>query len=109
MEKTGDFKCSNKKVNQLQSNITWSQRDNFLDIPTDCPQRDERLGWTGDAQVFSWTAAFNRNTALFYTKWMRDVAAESSDRSFRLCPEPLRDGLQFSVPSHLSHVLPQHP
>lgn len=78
MKKTGDFNCSNKKVNQLQQNITWSQRDNFLDIPTDCPQRDERLGWTGDAQVFSWTAAFNRNTALFYTKWMRDVAAESS-------------------------------
>ena len=78
MEKTGDFNCSNKKVNQLQSNITWGQRGNFLDIPTDCPQRDERLGWTGDAQVFSWTAAFNRNTALFYTKWMRDVAAESS-------------------------------
>ena len=78
MEKTSDFHCSNKKVNQLQSNITWSQRDNFLDIPTDCPQRDERLGWTGDAQVFSWTAAFNRNTALFYKKWMRDVAAESS-------------------------------
>ena len=78
IEKTGDFHCSNKKVNQLQSNITWSQRDNFLDIPTDCPQRDERLGWTGDAQVFSWTAAFNRNTALFYKKWMRDVAEESS-------------------------------
>ena len=78
MEKTGDFTCSDQKVNQLQCNITWSQRDNFLDIPTDCPQRDERLGWTGDAQVFSWTAAFNRNTALFYTKWMRDVAAESS-------------------------------
>ena len=78
MEKTGDFNCSNKKVNQLQSNITWGQRGNFLDIPTDCPQRDERLGWPGDAQVFSWTAAFNRNTALFYTKWMRDVAAESS-------------------------------
>ena len=78
MEKTGDFTCSDQKVNRLQSNITWSQRDNFLDIPTDCPQRDERLGWTGDAQVFSWTAAFNRNTALFYTKWMRDVAAESS-------------------------------
>lgn len=49
MEKTGDFTCSNQKVNQLQKNITWSQRDNFLDIPTDCPQRDERLGWTGDA------------------------------------------------------------
>ncbi len=78
MEKTGDFVTSNKKVNQLESNISWGQRDNFLDIPTDCPQRDERLGWMGDAQIFSWTAAFHRNTALFFTKWMRDVAAESS-------------------------------
>lgn len=78
LEKTGDFHCSAPKVNQLQQNISWSQRDNFLDIPTDCPQRDERLGWTGDAQVFSWTASFNRNTALFYSKWMRDVASESS-------------------------------
>ncbi len=78
MEKTGNFHCSNGKVNQLQSNIAWGQRGNFLDIPTDCPQRDERLGWTGDAQIFSWTAAFNRNTALFFRKWMRDVAAESS-------------------------------
>ena len=78
MEKTGEFTCSNKKVKQLQSNISWSLRDNFLDIPTDCPQRDERLGWTGDAQVFSWTAAYNRNTALFFAKWMRDMSAESS-------------------------------
>ena len=78
MEKTGEFSCSNRKVDQLQSNIAWGQRSNFLDIPTDCPQRDERLGWTGDAQIFSWTAAFNRNTALFFRKWMRDVAAESS-------------------------------
>lgn len=78
MEKTGEFRCSNEKVNQLQSNISWSLRDNFFDIPTDCPQRDERLGWMGDAQVFSWTAAFNRNTARFFTKWMRDVSAESS-------------------------------
>ena len=78
MEKTGTFTCLNKKVNQLQSNISWSLRDNFLDIPTDCPQRDERLGWTGDAQVFSWTAAYNRNTALFFAKWMRDMSAESS-------------------------------
>ena len=78
MEKTGVFFCSNPKVHQLQSNISWGQRGNFLDIPTDCPQRDERLGWTGDAQIFSWTAAFHRNTALFFGKWMRDVAAESS-------------------------------
>lgn len=78
MELLGDFQSSNGKVNQLQSNIAWGQRGNFLDIPTDCPQRDERLGWTGDAQIFSWTAAFNRNTALFFGKWMRDVSVESS-------------------------------
>lgn len=78
MRKTGDFSCSNEKVNRLQSNISWGLRDNFFDIPSDCPQRDERLGWMGDAQVFSWTAAFNRETALFFTKWMRDVAAASS-------------------------------
>lgn len=78
MKKTGDFQCSNPAVNQLQSNITWGLRDNFFDIPSDCPQRDERLGWMGDAQVFSWTAAFNRNTALFFSKWMKDVAAASS-------------------------------
>lgn len=78
MEQTGSFITSNRKVNQLQSNISWGMRDNFLDIPTDCPQRDERLGWMGDAQVFSWTAAYNRCTALFFSKWMRDISAESS-------------------------------
>ncbi|EOS38352.1 hypothetical protein C808_02553 [Lachnospiraceae bacterium M18-1] len=78
MEKIGAFHCSNPKVVQLQSNISWGLRDNFFDIPTDCPQRDERLGWMGDAQVFSWTAAFNRNTARFFSKWMHDIAAESS-------------------------------
>lgn len=78
MEKTGNFHCSDENVNRLQDNIDWSLRDNFFDIPTDCPQRDERLGWTGDAQVFSWTAAFNRGTASFFRKWMHDVAAASS-------------------------------
>ncbi len=78
MKKTGTFHCSNEAVNRLQSNIAWSIRDNFFDIPTDCPQRDERLGWMGDAQVISWTAAFNNQAALFFTKWMRDVAAASS-------------------------------
>ena len=78
METIGSFHTSNKKINQLQSNISWGMRDNFLDIPTDCPQRDERLGWTGDAQVFSWTASYLRNTALFFSKWMRDMSAESS-------------------------------
>lgn len=75
----GDFHCSNAKVNRLQSNIFWGARGNFLDIPTDCPQRDERLGWTGDAQAFSSTAAFNMDTALFFRKWLRDLYAEQDD------------------------------
>jgi len=73
---TGDFSCSDTLINQLQSNIRWSQKDNFLDIPTDCPQRDERVGWTGDAQVFSPTAAFNFDVAGFFTKWLRDLAVD---------------------------------
>lgn len=76
MTPTGDFTCSDDLINQLQSNIQWGQRDNFLDIPTDCPQRDERVGWTGDAQVFSMTAAFNFDVANFYTKWLRDLALD---------------------------------
>ncbi|MFY9154208.1 MAG: family 78 glycoside hydrolase catalytic domain [Prolixibacteraceae bacterium] len=76
MKPTGSFSCSDPLINQLQHNIQWGQKGNFLDVPTDCPQRDERLGWTGDAQVFSMTAAFNFNVASFYTKWMRDVEAD---------------------------------
>ena len=76
MKLTGNFVCSDSLLNQLQHNIQWGQRGNFLDVPTDCPQRDERLGWTGDAQVFSMTAAFNFNVAAFYTKWLRDLAAD---------------------------------
>lgn len=76
MEPTGNFTCSDALINQLQQNIQWGQRDNFLDIPTDCPQRDERVGWTGDAQVFSMTAAFNFNVASFYTKWLKDLALD---------------------------------
>jgi alpha-L-rhamnosidase len=70
----GEFECSDPLINQLQSNIVWSQRGNFLDIPTDCPQRDERLGWTGDAQVFIRTAAFNMDVANFFAKWLTDMA-----------------------------------
>ncbi|MBI9057332.1 MAG: glycoside hydrolase family 78 protein [Labilibaculum sp.] len=76
LEPTGTFECSNPLINQLQSNIQWSQKDNFLDIPTDCPQRDERLAWTGDAQVFAATACFNFNCAAFYTKWLADLRVE---------------------------------
>ena len=78
MKITGSFTCSNEMVNQLQSNIQWGQRSNFLDIPTDCPQRDERLGWTGDAQVFCRTASYNMDTALFFRKWLRDLKSEQT-------------------------------
>ena len=73
---TSEFETSKPLINQLQHNIIWGQKGNFLDVPTDCPQRDERLGWTGDAQVFSATAAFNMDVAGFFTKWLRDVAAD---------------------------------
>ena len=78
MPVTGTFECSNPMINQLQHNIVWGQKGNFVDIPTDCPQRDERLGWTGDAQAFVRTAAFNKNVASFFTKWMQDVATDQS-------------------------------
>lgn len=76
MEPTGSFECSDDRVNQLQRNIQWGQRGNFLDLPTDCPQRDERLGWTGDAQVFVGTALFNYQGGPFFTKWLHDLRAE---------------------------------
>mgnify|MGYP000109065297 FL=1 len=79
MKPTGTFECNNELINQLQHNIRWGQKGNFLDVPTDCPQRDERLGWTGDAQVFSTTAGYNFNVAPFYTKWMKDVAIDQSE------------------------------
>ena len=79
MAQTGHFECSSDVINQLQHNILWGQKGNFLDVPTDCPQRDERLGWTGDIQVFARTAAFNMNVAGFMTKWLRDVADAQSD------------------------------
>lgn len=80
MTPTGSFTCSEPLVNQLQQNITWGQKGNFVDVPTDCPQRDERLGWTGDIQVFVRTAAFNMNVAGFMTKWLRDVADAQNDK-----------------------------
>lgn len=79
MEQTGHFTCDHELVSRLQSNIEWGQRGNFVDIPTDCPRRDERLGWTGDAQIFCRTAMYQFNTALFYKKWLRDMAAESDE------------------------------
>lgn len=76
MQPTGTFTSSNALINQLQHNIQWGQKGNFLDVPTDCPQRDERLGWSGDAQVFSRTASFNMNVNNFMEKWTKDIAAD---------------------------------
>ena len=76
MQVTGSYESSNKLINQLQHNIQWGQKGNFVDVPTDCPQRDERLGWTGDAQAFSRTAAFNFDVSSFFTKWLKDVATD---------------------------------
>ncbi len=73
MERTGDFHTGNPKINRLYQNVVWGQRSNFLDIPTDCPQRDERVGWTGDAQVFIRTATLNYNVKRFFEKWLTDM------------------------------------
>ncbi len=76
MAQTGTFSTSNNLVNQLQHNIQWGQKGNFVDVPTDCPQRDERMGWTGDAQAFCRTATFNMDVAGFYKKWLKDLTAD---------------------------------
>lgn len=91
MKPTGSFTSSNKMVNQLQHNIQWGQKGNFLDVPTDCPQRDERLGWTGDAQAFSRTATFNMQVNNFFSKWLKDLAVDQTK--------------QGSVPHVIPHVL----
>ncbi|MGQ9771443.1 MAG: family 78 glycoside hydrolase catalytic domain [Thermogutta sp.] len=69
----GSFRCSSEMINQLYSNIVWTQRANFISVPTDCPQRDERLGWTGDAQVFIRAATYNADVAAFFNKWLVDL------------------------------------
>lgn len=75
---TGDFQCSNPMLNRLYENIVWGQRSNYFEVPTDCPQRDERLGWTGDTQVFIRTGCYNQDVAAFFTKWLQDL--EDSQR-----------------------------
>ncbi|MCW2918361.1 MAG: alpha-L-rhamnosidase [Actinomycetia bacterium] len=80
---TGEFACSNPDVERLHHNITWGQRSNFVSVPTDCPQRDERLGWLADAQVFLPTACLNADVAAFFEKWLRDVRdAQGEDGGF---------------------------
>lgn len=79
MKRTGYIETGSAKVNRLYENTLWSQRDNFVDIPTDCPQRDERMGWLGDAQVFAKTASYNYYTKKFFAKWLCDLRAEQRE------------------------------
>lgn len=76
IRRTGYFECSDETVNKLFKNIIWGQKSNFLDVPTDCPQRNERLGWTGDAQVFVRTASLNFDVERFFKKWLHDLTAD---------------------------------
>lgn len=94
VEKKGSFKSSHDKLNKLQNNITWGLRGNLLDIPTDCPQRDERLGWTGDAQVISPTAMFNFDTHAFWTAWLQSMRETQSEHDNGLVPFIIPDVLQ---------------
>jgi len=92
----GSFECSHTLVNRLWLNAYWSQKDNFLSVPTDCPQRDERLGWMGDAQVFLRTATYNMDVAAFFTKWMIDVEdAQTADGVFPDTAPRLREDEDF--------------
>ncbi len=93
-EKNGTFTSSHDKLNQLQSNITWGLRDNLLDIPTDCPQRDERLGWTGDAQVIASTALYNFKMHAFWTAWLQSMRETQSEHDNGLIPFIIPDVLQ---------------
>ena len=95
LERTGCIETSNVKVNRLIQNAWWGQRGNFVDVPTDCPQRDERLGWTGDAEVFAPTASFNMDTAAFYRKYLYDMALEQAT---------LGGAVPFVVPDVLGQI-----
>src|SRR5262249_2464559 len=91
---TGQFGCSNPDVNRLQSNIQWGMQGNYLSVPTDCPQRDERMGWMGDAEVFVRTATYNGVVAAFFRKWLVDVGdAQRADGAYTdVCPSPRGKG-----------------
>ena len=90
----GKFTCSNRLVNRIVKNVLWGQRSNMHSVPTDCPQRDERLGWMGDAQAFAPTSIWNMNMALFYTKWMRDIldSQHPNGATTGVCPRIVVDG-----------------
>ncbi|KAH8900513.1 alpha-L-rhamnosidase A [Thozetella sp. PMI_491] len=93
MERTGYFECSDKLLNQLHKNVVWSMRGNFHSVPTDCPQRGERLGWTGDIQAFGPTAAYLYYSAGMLQDWLRDLAAEQHENGGAVPPMTVPDVL----------------
>ncbi|HLK55930.1 MAG TPA: family 78 glycoside hydrolase catalytic domain, partial [Chthonomonadaceae bacterium] len=96
---SGTFACSSPMVNQLQHNIVWGQRGNYLEVPTDCPQRDERLGWMGDAQIFVRTGTYNMDTAAFMTKWVQDVEdAQSPEGAYSDISPRVKDDMADGAP-----------
>ena len=96
IERTGTFECSNDDVNQLVSNVVWGQKGNFLGVPTDCPQRDERLGWTGDIAAFAATAAYQFDVSDFLHSWLLDLAADTRTNDGGWVP--------FVIPDVLRHA-----
>jgi alpha-L-rhamnosidase len=96
---TSQFECSDPMVNRLFKNVVWTQRANFLDLPTDCPQRDERFGWTGDAQIYVRTATYNADVAAFYTKWIRELmeSQRASGAFPGYAPFPFEHGSEFGT------------
>ena len=97
MARTGWFECSDDRINQLHENVVWGMRGNFVGIPTDCPQRDERLGWTGDIGVFAPTATFLYDCAGLLESWLRDLAAEQHDDG--TVPWVIPDSLDWLLPA----------
>ncbi|WP_442484549.1 family 78 glycoside hydrolase catalytic domain [Aeoliella sp. SH292] len=89
LDETGEFHCSDDQLNKLVSNILWTQRANFIEVPTDCPQRDERLGWTGDAQFYVTSACLNADVQSFFRKWMIDVVDAQREDGQYPCVAPL--------------------
>lgn len=108
IRQTGYLKCSDEKINQLFSNILWGQKGNFLDVPTDCPQRDERLGWTGDAQVFAKTASYNYDVQKFFKKWLHDMAANQKENGGvgEVVPNYLPEGFESAAWGDAATICP---
>ncbi len=98
LERTGWFECSDELLNQFHENVVWSMRGNFLSIPTDCPQRDERLGWTGDLQVFSPTASFLYDVSGFLSSWLKDLAWDQKEHG-GIVPFIIPNNLPYATPA----------